>query len=154
MAAKSADECACIAAAHENMAASIAPFQAIAYEFMKEALILYETDITDSKAQVRVLKAIIGTLLNCGNFSAEDYDNVTTKLCQYSNKLLKKPDQCQMVTLCSHLFWPPCGLLPDGRNRFADDPKMYGKSLECVKRAINIIKDKPSANLFIEILDR
>jgi len=154
MAAKSADECAGIASAHGNMAGSIAPFQAIAYEFMKEALILYETDITDSKTQVRVLKAMIGTLLNCGNFSAEDLDNVMTKLCQYSNKLLKKPDQCQMVALCSHLFWPPSGALPDGRNRFADDPKMYSKSLECIKRAINIIKDKPSTNLFIEILDR
>jgi len=48
MAAKSADECAGIAAAHGNMVASVGPFQAIAYEFMKEALILYETDITDS----------------------------------------------------------------------------------------------------------
>ena len=154
MAAKSADECAGIATAHGNMAGAIGPFQAIAYEFMKEALILYETDITDSKSQVRVLKAMIGTLLSCGNFSPEDLDNVTTKLCQYSNKLLKKPDQCQMVTLCSHLFWPPAGALPDGRNRFADDAKMYGKSLECIKRAINIIKDKPQTSLFIEILDR
>lgn len=181
MSAMSADECAGLAAAQENMASAVAPFQAIAYEFMKEALILYETDITDSKSQVRVLKAIIGTLLHCGNFSAEDYDNVTTKLCQYSNKLLKKPDQCQMVSLCSHLFWPSCGGV-NGRNRFADDPKMYAnpfermhlpprlivtltptltllsprytKSLECIKRAINIIKDKPSASLFIEILDR
>jgi len=153
MAAKSADECASTCLAHGNMTAAVASFQAIAYEFMKEALILYETDITDSKAQVRVLKAIIGTMLNCGNFSAEDYDNVTTKLCQYSNKLLKKPDQCQLVTLCSHLFWPP-ELIPGRAPRFADDAKMYGKSLECVKRAINIIKDKPDAKLFIEILDR
>ena len=25
--------------------------------------------------------------------------------CQYSAKLLKKPDQCRAVYACSHLFW-------------------------------------------------
>lgn len=154
MAAISADECVRIAFALENISISTSPLRAIAYEFFKEALILYETDITDSKAQVRALKAIVGTLLVCSNFSLEDYENLSTKLCQYANKLLKKNDQCQMVALCSHLFWPPSINVLGGCNRFFNEPKMYNRSLECIKRAINIIKENPSIVVFVDILDR
>lgn len=48
-----------------------------------------------------------GTLLACQGFDAADYDALATKTAQYAAKLLKKPDQCRMVTLCSHLFWAP-----------------------------------------------
>jgi len=46
-------------------------YSAIAYEFLKEALLIYESEISDSKQQVRVLTNIIGTLLSCVNFSIE-----------------------------------------------------------------------------------
>jgi vacuolar protein sorting-associated protein 35 len=72
---------------------------------VKEALLLYESDITESKAQVRTLTSLIGALLNCRNFTSEDYEALITKVAQYANKLLKKPDQCRLVTLCSHLFY-------------------------------------------------
>ena len=137
LAAKAADEC--------NL-------QMIAYEFFKEAPIIYEEEIIDSKKQVRALTAMIGTLVTCVNFNEEHYDALTTKLGQYSNKLLKGPDKCRMVSLCSHLFWPPA--LPDGTHRFADDSAVYEKSLECMKRSIKIIKDKNMPNSVIEVLDR
>ncbi len=72
-----------------------------------QAFILYEDELTDSKAQVRALVSIAGTLLSCEGFDPADYDALATKTAQYAAKLLKKPDQCRMVTLCSHLFWPP-----------------------------------------------
>lgn len=72
-----------------------------------QAFILYEDELTDSKAQVRALVSMAGTLLSCEGFDHADYDSLATKTAQYAAKLLKKPDQCRMVTLCSHLFWAP-----------------------------------------------
>jgi vacuolar protein sorting-associated protein 35 len=80
---------------------------AIAYEFVKEALLIYECEITDSRQQSGALTAFIGALLNCKNFAVEDYEALITKIAQYSNKLLKKPDQARMISLCSLLFFPP-----------------------------------------------
>lgn len=80
-------------------------FKAISYEFVSQAFILYEDELTDSKAQLRALISMVGTLLTCRNFDEGDYDALITKTTQYAAKLLKKPDQCRMVTLCSHLFW-------------------------------------------------
>jgi vacuolar protein sorting-associated protein 35 len=132
-AAQAADECA---------------FTAIAYEFMKEALLLFECEVSESKAQVRCLTAVIGTLLNCVQFPSEDYVALITKVAQYANKLLKKPDQCRMVTLCAHLFWPRLKA-PDGPERFSDSDRV----LECMQRALKIAS-VCDPNLFVEILDR
>lgn len=137
MAANAADECC---------------FPQIAYELFKDAPILFETEIETEKSKVRALVGMIGTLLNCTNFTADDYDIVTRKLCQYSGKRLKTIDRCRMITLSSHLFWPPPGA--DGTNRFGNDESMYQKSVECMKRAISIVRDEFNAGLFIEILNR
>lgn len=58
-----------------------------------------------SCGKVRALVSMAGTLLSCTGFDPADYDALATKTAQYAAKLLKKPDQCRMVTLCSHLFW-------------------------------------------------
>jgi len=55
-------------------------FPAIAYEFVKEALLLYESEISDSKVQVQALTEVIGTLLNCQNFPTEDYEALIHKV--------------------------------------------------------------------------
>ncbi len=136
LAAKAADECGL------NM---------IAYEFFKEAPIIYEEEIIDSKKQVRALTAMIGILSACTHFNEEQYDILATKLGQYSNKLLKKPDQCRMVSLCSHIFWPA---KVNGVQRFADQPAVYEQSLACMKRAIKVIKDKNMPSSVVEVLDR
>ena len=53
----------------------------------------------------------------------------------------------------SHLFWPPAS--PDGTHRFSELQPVYAKSLECMKRAIKIIRENnPNPALFVEILDR
>eukprot|EP00605_Chrysophyceae_sp_TOSAG23-4_P002543 GSChrysophyteH1.ASY1.ANO1.2808.1 assembled CDS len=137
LAAKAADECG---------------LHKIAFEFFKEAPIIYEEEIIDSKKQVRALTAMIGTLTQCVNFDEEQYDILSTKLGQYSNKLLKKPDQCRMISLCSHLFYPPKS--EDGTNRFAEQPNIHEKALECMRRAIKVIKDKNLPASVVEVLSR
>ena len=130
---------------------------------MKDSFVLYESEISDSKAQVRCLTAIIGSLLNCKNFSDEDYEALITKAAQYANKLLKKPDQSRMVTLCSHLFSPrrrvvvPAviqeGALIDVQSC---EPTPYSdpdRVLECMQRALKVASTS-NPNIFVEILDR
>lgn len=114
---------------------------------MKEALLLYESEITDSRVQISALTAVVGTLLNCQHFPTEDYEALITKVAQYSNKLLRKPDQCRMISLCSMLFWPPKN--PDGTERYSDCDRV----LECMQRALKIASVCNTA-LFVEILDR
>ena len=85
--------------------ADSAGFSAIAYEFVSQAFILYEDELPDSKAQLKALHSMVGTLLHARGFDAADYDALATKTTQYAAKLFKKPDQCRMVATCSHLFW-------------------------------------------------
>jgi vacuolar protein sorting-associated protein 35 len=63
-------------------------YSAIAYEFFKEALLIYESEVSDSKAQVRALTVIIGTLLSCRHFSTEDYEALITKVAQVVSAIL------------------------------------------------------------------
>jgi len=132
-------------------AADKCEFNAIAYEFVSQASILYEDELSDSKAQVRALNSMVGTLLSCRNFSAEDYDTLVTKTTQYAAKLLKKPDQCRMVTLASHLFWV-------GK---AEEEKHYHDArrvLECLQRSLKIadvcMSSSMHVHLFVEILNQ
>nr|pir vacuolar protein-sorting protein homolog A_TM017A05.7 - Arabidopsis thaliana [Arabidopsis thaliana] len=137
----------------------------IAYEFFTQAYILYEEEISDSKAQVTALQLIIGTLQRMQVFGVENRDTLTHKatgadkgkliLLQYAAKLLKKPDQCRAVYACSHLFW-----LED-RETIQDGERV----LLCLKRALKIANSAQqvantargstgSVTLFIEILNK
>lgn len=133
---------------------------------MKDAFLLYESEISDSKAQVRCLTAIVGSLLNCRHFTVEDYEALITKAAQYANKLLKKPDQSRMITLCAHLFSSPGGSTSEVRSdsieisttalaegdavtRYCDPDRV----LECMQRALKVASVS-NPNIFVEILDR
>ncbi len=80
-------------------------FATIAYEFMSEAFLTYEAEITESSAQREAMMKIIGVLLACDNFHRSDYETLITKATQNSARLLKKTDQCSLVLMCSHLFF-------------------------------------------------
>jgi len=126
-------------------------FKAIAYEFMSQAFILYEDELTDSKVQLQALILMVGTLLSCKNFENDDYDSLITKTTQYAAKLLKKPDQCKMVTLCSHLFYSGTTADPNHYH----DPK---RVLECLQKALKIadgcMASSAHVHLFVEILNQ
>lgn len=93
--------------------------------------------------------SMAGTLLSCQGFDPADYDALATKTAQYAAKLLKKPDQCRMVTLCSHLFWAPQDDVPGRRDA--------RRVLECLQRSLKIadvcITGGVNAQLFVEILN-
>ncbi|XP_019420877.1 PREDICTED: vacuolar protein sorting-associated protein 35A-like [Lupinus angustifolius] len=136
-------------------AANDSDLEPVAYEFFTQAYILYEEEISDSRAQITALHLIIGTLQRMHIFSVENRDTLTHKATGYSAKLLKKPDQCRAVYACSHLFWI------DDR----DNMKNGERVLLCLKRALRIANaaqqmsnaargSTGSVVLFIEILNK
>ena len=133
-------------------AADNCSYKAIAYEFMTQAFLIYEDEISDSKAQVKTLTMMVGTLTTFKNFDPEDYDSLITKTTQYSAKLLKKPDQCKMVALCSHLFYSADKA---GKRSQYNEPK---RVLECLQKSLKIadgcMASSNNLDLFVEILNR
>ncbi|KAL7143716.1 hypothetical protein ABFS83_08G210800 [Erythranthe nasuta] len=136
-------------------AANDSDLEPVAYEFFTQAYILYEEEITDSKAQVTSIHLIIGTLQRMHVFGVENRDALTHKATGYSAKLLKKPDQCRAVYACSHMFWL------DEHDSIRDGERV----LLCLKRAIrigNAVQQMSNATkgnsgsvvLFIEILNK
>lgn len=101
-AAATADNCATVASQHGENKEDLNP---ITYEFMTQALLLYESEISDSKCQPQAITSIVGTLLSFRSLETSEYEALITKTTQYAARLLKKPDQCKMVLLCSHLFF-------------------------------------------------
>ena len=94
----------------------------ITYEFIQAAFLLYETDITNSQTQVRVLISLISTLTYCKHILYDDYEALTTKIAQYATKLLRKSDQSRCITLTTHVFIG------------ASDER----ALECLQRALKV----------------
>ncbi|XP_004287790.1 PREDICTED: vacuolar protein sorting-associated protein 35A [Fragaria vesca subsp. vesca] len=136
-------------------AANDCDLEPVAYEFFTQAYILYEEEISDSKAQVTAIHLIIGTLQRMQVFGVENRDTLTHKATGYSAKLLKKPDQCRAVYACSHLFWV------DDQENMKDGERV----LICLKRALRIANaaqqqanatrgSTGSATLFVEILNK
>ncbi|KAK3172135.1 hypothetical protein Dsin_032870 [Dipteronia sinensis] len=107
-------------------AANDCDLEPVAYEFFTQAYILYEEEISDSRAQVTAIHLIIGTLQRMHVFGVENRDTLTHKATGYSAKLLKKPDQCRAVYACSHLFWV------DDQDNMKDGERV----LLCLKRAL------------------
>ena len=94
----------------------------ITYEFIQAAFLIYETDITNSQTQVRVLISLISTVTQCRHILYDDYEALTTKLAQYANKLLRKADQSRCITLTTHVFIGT-----------SDE-----RALECLQRALKV----------------
>eukprot|EP00566_Odontella_aurita_P002104 CAMPEP_0113543468 /NCGR_PEP_ID=MMETSP0015_2-20120614/10174_1 /TAXON_ID=2838 /ORGANISM="Odontella" /LENGTH=1074 /DNA_ID=CAMNT_0000443629 /DNA_START=285 /DNA_END=3508 /DNA_ORIENTATION=- /assembly_acc=CAM_ASM_000160 len=148
--ANSADRCA--TAARESGAAEWSEFSSVAYELMAQAFLLYEDEVSDSKAQQRAITSMVGTLLACRTFEQQDFEALVTKTAQYAAKLLKKADQCKMVTLCSHLFFNGD---EDDQSALRSHPQ---RVLECLQRALKIadacsMASPSNVQLFVDILD-
>lgn len=136
-------------------AADDCDLEPVAYEFFTQAYLLYEEEISDSKAQITAIHLIIGTLQKMHVFGVENRDTLTHKATGYSAKLLKKPDQCRAVYACAHLFWV------DDQDNIKDGERV----LLCLKRALRIANaaqqmsnatrgSSGSVMLFIEILNK
>uniref|UniRef100_K3XA29 Vacuolar protein sorting-associated protein 35 n=1 Tax=Globisporangium ultimum (strain ATCC 200006 / CBS 805.95 / DAOM BR144) TaxID=431595 RepID=K3XA29_GLOUD len=72
-------------------------FEAIAYEFITQAFIVYEDQITHSKEQWKALELMVTSLRATRKLSNANYEVLATKTTQHAAKLLKKHEQAAMV---------------------------------------------------------
>ncbi|XP_030831126.1 vacuolar protein sorting-associated protein 35 [Strongylocentrotus purpuratus] len=127
--------------------------ETVAYEFMSQAFSLYEDEISDSKAQLAAITLIIATFERMSCFGEENHEPLRTQCALAASKLLKKPDQCRGVGVCSHLFW-------SGRSTESNGEEIHdGKRVaECLKKALRIANQcmdpTVQVQLFVEILNR
>ncbi|OII72066.1 uncharacterized protein cubi_01399 [Cryptosporidium ubiquitum] len=123
-------------------------YEAICYEFLTQSLVCFEEELAESKRQFQGLMSIIGTLvgqIRC--LSRDNYELLAAKLAQYSAKLLRKPDQCRAILMCSHLFW---------NNEINRDPTRVLECMQkCLKIADSAVQVTPGNSvLFIDILEK
>uniref|UniRef100_A0A6M2DK37 Vacuolar protein sorting-associated protein 35 n=1 Tax=Xenopsylla cheopis TaxID=163159 RepID=A0A6M2DK37_XENCH len=123
--------------------------ESVAYEFMSQAFSLYEEEISDSKAQLAAITLIMSSLEQIDCFGDDNSEPLRTQCALAASKLLKKPDQCRAVALCSHLFWS---------GRCANVEIRDGKRvLECLKKSVRIssqcMDSAVQAQLLVELLN-
>lgn len=123
-------------------------FEPIAYEFVAQAFVTYEDQISDSKAQFLAITHLAGCLQQLTGFNAENYDTLISKCAQHSAKLMLKPQSCRAVYTCSHLFWTGS----DENPAYRDEKKV----LACLKRSLKIANScmGEQVPMFIEILNK
>ncbi|KAF7459311.1 putative vacuolar sorting protein 35 [Cryptosporidium felis] len=123
-------------------------YDAICYEFLTQSLVCFEEELVESKKQFQGLMSIIGTLVTqvrC--ITKGSYELLASKLAQYSAKLLRKPDQCRAILMCSHLFWN------NEANR--DSNRVLECMQKCLKIADSAVQVSPNNSvLFIDILEK
>jgi len=130
------------------MTADVVGFEAISYEFVTQAFLVYEDEISDSKQQLNAISYIAACLHTFRSFGKENYDTLATKATGHSLKLLKKIDQCRAVYNCSHLFWPGDDEHPGHR----DEKRVLSCLQKSLKIANNCMQDQ--VLLFVEILNK
>eukprot|EP00913_Durusdinium_trenchii_P012693 g11919.t1 len=115
-------------------------FEPICYEFLTQALVLFEEEISDSSKQYKGIHAIVGTLCKIVALDPENFDNV-------SQKITRRLDLQSIKSMSPlRLFW--C----DARR----DAKRVRECLErCVKTCEAVVQSDPAqTGLWVEMLDR
>ena len=77
----------------------------MAYEFISNALLIFEEEITETEQKVAALNLIVSTLYNITCLGGDNFDTLSTNAIGYFNKLLKKNLQSEAITDSSHLFY-------------------------------------------------
>ena len=71
-------------------------------------------------------------------FSEENHDPLRTQCALAASKLLKKPDQCRGVQVCSHLFWSGKTRTNSGKEVKFDKVDIVGEGEICAKEGVAI----------------
>ena len=94
-----------------------------------------------------------GTLEQMKCFSEENHDPLRTQCALAASKLLKKPDQCRGVQVCSHLFWSG-----KTKNNNGEELRDEKRVLDCLKKGVKIatqcMDSGTKAQLYVELLNK
>eukprot|EP00002_Diphylleia_rotans_P036214 TRINITY_DN7958_c0_g1_i2.p1 TRINITY_DN7958_c0_g1~~TRINITY_DN7958_c0_g1_i2.p1 ORF type:complete len:763 (-),score=135.17 TRINITY_DN7958_c0_g1_i2:467-2755(-) len=117
-------------------------------ELITQIFSIYEERISESKQQYQSVHSMICTFQQLQTMSFSAFDNLITKMTLFAGRLLKKPDQCRAIYLCSHLFW----IVSAQKNEFRHGKKV----LDCLKKSLRIadacVDSSTQVQLFLEIL--
>jgi vacuolar protein sorting-associated protein 35 len=131
--------------------ASACGFEAPAYDFVSQAMTIYEDDIAGSAAQFTAITLVIGTLHGLYFSDTESYETLITKTAKHSTRLMRKADQSRAVCMSSHLFWRAG---PTQASNYKDGKR----TLECLQKSLKIADSSMDAStniiLFVEILNQ
>jgi len=130
----------------DRASSSPGAFEAICYEFLTQAMMCFEDEITETSKQFTLIFTMVGTLTQIACLEPENYDALSQKMTQKGARLLKKQLQCRAVAACSHLFW--CEAKREGK-----------RVLECLQKCLKITdthvqSDPSAAGLWVEMLDK
>lgn len=141
-----ADSCALIRP--ENQSDDCRP---VVLEFLNQCCDLLENNTFEIAAQVRSIHAIAGTLQQLESIDREVYEAVTVKVAQFAARVIEKPQQCKLVAVCAHLFYPVSAGL---QNQYSNAQR----SLECLQRCLKLADACTSLSpshvtLFVDLLE-
>jgi vacuolar protein sorting-associated protein 35 len=127
-------------------------FSVISLEFFTQAFATYDEKVTEAKVQYRSIVSIAGTLTSLKSISKERYEGFITKTAQCAARIPKKHEQCHLVALCAHLFYPV------GANRHEMVYSNPQRALECLQRCLKLADACTTTNpghvkLFVDILE-
>jgi vacuolar protein sorting-associated protein 35 len=129
--------------------------ETVTYEFISEAMTIYEEEISESKVQLQAITLILATLERIECFGSENHETLRKQCALSAAKLLKKPDQARARCLSAHLFW-------SGKFKSEEDGKLVevrdGKCVnECLKKALktaaSCMDRGVQVQLFVEALN-
>jgi vacuolar protein sorting-associated protein 35 len=130
-----------------GQAATMTGFESPAYDFVSQAMTIYEDEIAGSVPQFNAITLVVGTLHSMNISDPEAYETLITKTAKHSTRLMRKSDQCRAVCMSSHLFWRVPGQFRDGK-----------RVLECLQKSLKIADSSMDTStnvvLFVEILNQ
>ncbi|CAH8626206.1 unnamed protein product [Schistosoma rodhaini] len=88
--------------------------ESMIYEFISQALTLYEEAVSDSHAQVEAIALITSTLYQINCLTGDNQSTLRTQCTRAAARLLRKHDQCRAVCASTHLYWPTKPLIRKG----------------------------------------
>jgi len=118
----------------------------ICFEFLTQAFICYDEQLTDSLKQFHEVFIVVGTVTQITCLEDDNYDILVQKLIQSASRLLKKPIQVRAIAACSHLFW--CDARRDSK-----------RVQECMQKCLKVTQaavqaDPKQCILWVEMLDK
>uniref|UniRef100_A0A1I8AX68 Vacuolar protein sorting-associated protein 35 n=1 Tax=Meloidogyne hapla TaxID=6305 RepID=A0A1I8AX68_MELHA len=123
----------------------------ITYEFISKAFSVYEEEISESREQVQSLTLLIATITQIKSLVDESHEPLRNQCALYASKLLKRPDQAQMICLVARVFW--YSKVSDLNGECKKDGL---RTAECLKKATKIasqcMEELMQCSLFMHIL--
>ncbi|KAF5400990.1 Vacuolar protein sorting-associated protein 35 [Paragonimus heterotremus] len=80
--------------------------ESITYEFISQALTLYEEGVSETRGQINAIRLITSTLCQMRGFSEDNRNTLRTQCTRAAAHLLRKHDQSRAVAAAAHQFWP------------------------------------------------